>query len=97
MRFAALFFDNINPSSLEPALSKAHFDYLRDFGGMISSAGGLKASADSGFCGSLWVIEADNLDAAKQLVDNDPYCLAGLRPDRTVYIWNHAPITPAAN
>jgi uncharacterized protein YciI len=96
MRFAALFFDDINPSSLDPALTSAHFDYLRVFGAAITSAGGLKTAPDGRFCGSLWVIEADNLEAARKLVDDDPYCRAGLRPDRTVYIWNHAPIPAAA-
>lgn len=95
MRFAAMFFDDLNPGRLAADLTKQHFDYLREHSNQITLAGGLKADVAGSFCGSLWVIEAADLAEARRLADNDPYCVAGLRPDRRVFIWNHAPIPKA--
>jgi uncharacterized protein YciI len=95
MRFAAMFFDNLTPSEVDADLTKRHFDYLREHGEKITSAGGLKSEVGGPFQGSLWVIEANDIAEARKLADEDPYCLAGLRPDRRVFIWNHAPIPKA--
>lgn len=92
MRFAAMFFDDLDPPKLDADLTRRHFDYLRDHADSIVSAGGLKTEAGGPFHGSLWVIEAETIEEARRLADEDPYCLAGLRPDRRVFIWNHAPI-----
>jgi len=92
MRFIALFFDNLTPSEVAPELTKAHFDYLAMHAHLITQAGGLRPPEGGAFCGSLWVIEAESAEEAEALVENDPYCLAGLRPDRRIYFWNSAPI-----
>jgi uncharacterized protein YciI len=97
MRFAAMFFDDLDPSSLDADLTRRHFDYLRDNRAQIALAGGLRRQEGAAFCGSLWIVEAANLEEAVRLVDGDPYCVAGLRPDRRVFIWNHAPIPAASN
>ena len=94
MRFAAMFFDDVDPRTLAPDLTRQHFDYLRDHADRIQSAGGLRTEPDGPFRGSLWIIQADTLSEAQRLADEDPYCLAGLRPDRRVFIWNPAPIPP---
>jgi uncharacterized protein YciI len=95
MRFAAVFFDDLDPSQVAPDLTKQHFDYLRDHVDKITSAGGLRTEVGGPFRGSLWVIEATDIGEARRLADGDPYCVAGLRPDRRVFIWNHAPIPKA--
>lgn len=92
MRFAAMFFDDLTPSSVDADLTRAHFEYLRDHQAKIVSAGGLRTVEGGPFCGSLWIIEAVDLFEAQRLVEGDPYCLAGLRPDRRVFVWNPAPI-----
>lgn len=92
MRFIALFFDNLTPSALDPDLTAAHFRYLAAHRGAITQAGGLRPPEGGAFCGTLWVIEAESAEAAGRLVDEDPYCLAGLRPERHLYFWNQAPI-----
>lgn len=92
MRFAAMFFDSLTPSELDPDLTRAHFEYLDRHRDRIVLAGGLRPPAGGGFCGTLWVIEAENPVEAERLVDDDPYCLAGLRPDRRLFFWNAAPI-----
>lgn len=92
MRFIALFFDDIQPRDLDPALSSAHFDYLARHRDRITEAGGLRTDADAPFCGSLWVIEADSLAEARALALGDPYCTAGLRPDTRILQWNRAPL-----
>ncbi len=92
MRFAAMFFDAITPADLDEELTRAHFDYLALNADRITMAGGLRPPEGGNFCGSLWIVEAESATQAIQLVENDPYCLAGLRPDRQIYFWNAAPI-----
>jgi len=95
MRFAAMFFDNVTPDALDPALTKAHFDYLARHSDRITMAGGLRPPEGGGFCGSLWVIEAADAAEAQRMMDEDPYCLAGLRPDRRLFRWGVALAAPA--
>lgn len=90
MRFAALFIDSVTPDDLAPDLTRAHFDYLAQHADRITMAGGLRPPEGGGFCGSLWVIEAADEAAARRLMDEDPYCLAGLRPNRSLYRWGTA-------
>jgi uncharacterized protein len=92
MRFAALFLDNLTPADLDATLTRAHFDYLAQHADQITMAGGLRPAEGGGFCGSLWVIEAEDEVAAQRLIDDDPYCLAGLRPNKMLYRWGVAPI-----
>lgn len=97
MRFAAMFFDSLTPSDLDPELTRAHFDYLARHTDKITAAGGLRPPEGGAFCGSLWIIEAASAQEATELVENDPYCLAGLRPDRRIFFWNAAPIPANPN
>ena len=90
MRFAALFIDSVTPDDLAPDLTRAHFDYLAQHADRITMAGGLRRPEGGGFCGSHWVIEAEDEAVARRLIDEDPYCLAGLRPDRSLYRWGTA-------
>ncbi len=96
MRFVALFMDNVTPEALPSDLTRAHFDYLAIHAERITMAGGLRPAEGGGFCGSLWVIQAESEIAARRLMDEDPYCLAGLRPNRTLYRWGMAPSHTAA-
>jgi hypothetical protein len=93
MRFAALFLDDVTPSALDPGLTRAHFDYLARHAGRITDAGGLRPPDAGPYCGSLWVIEAADAAEARALVEGDPYCLAGLRPDRRLFLWGSAAIS----
>ena len=95
MRFAALFLDSATPSELDAGLTRAHFEYLGRHAERITMAGGLRPPEGGGFCGSLWVIEAEDEAEARRLVNEDPYCLAGLRPDRKLFRWGEAPRHPA--
>lgn len=92
MRFVAIFFDDVQPRDIDPALTRAHFDYLAQHRDHITEAGGLRLGPEAPFCGSLWVIEAETLAEARALADGDPYCTAGLRPDIRVLQWNRAPL-----
>lgn len=92
MRFAAMFFDSLTPTDIDPDLTREHFNYLAQHRDRITLASGLRPPKGGAFCGSLWIIEADTAEAAAQLMDEDPYCLAGLRPDRRMFFWNAAPI-----
>ena len=88
MRFAALFLDDLDPRALDAGLTRRHFAYLKAHEHRIVAIGGLKDAPEAPFCGSLWVIEAETLDEARALMDGDPYCAAGLRPERRLFVWN---------
>ena len=91
-RFVALMPDPVDPAMLDPALSSAHLAYLQRHAARIRAAGGLRPPDGGAFCGALWVIEATDADEARQLLDSDPYSVAGLWPNRQLWRWNHAPI-----
>ena len=93
MRFAVIFFDQLTPSEVDRKLTNSHFDYLALHSDRITMAGGLRPPEGGSFCGSLWIIKAESATDAIQLVEEDPYCLAGLRPDRKIFLWNAAPIS----
>lgn len=91
MRFVVMFFDSLTPSEVDIELTRAHFNYLEMNADRITMAGGLLPFPGGRFCGSLWVVQAASVEEAHRLVEGDPYCLAGLRPDRRIYLWNVAP------
>ncbi len=54
---------------------KAHREYLRSFlaNGVLRAAGPFR---DDG--GALWVLDAENAEAAEQIVKDDPFVAAGV-------------------
>ncbi|HEX3916560.1 MAG TPA: YciI family protein, partial [Caulobacteraceae bacterium] len=54
-----------------------HVAYLQSRPGVVRLAGPL-LDADGEMCGSLLVVELENLAAAQAFSDADPYALAGL-------------------
>ncbi len=68
------------PDSLELRMAnrEAHLEYMGSSPIKIQSAGPLLDEQDESMCGSLLILEADNIDQVRELNRNDPYQKAGL-------------------
>lgn len=69
--------DKPNSLALRMATREAHFAYAREHGQGIRF-GGPFLDAKGDMAGSLIILEADDLEAAKAFNRADPYTLAGL-------------------
>ncbi|MEO1681608.1 MAG: YciI family protein [Pseudomonadota bacterium] len=64
---------------------QAHLDYLAETGVVVF--GGPLSDAEGEMCGSMIVIDVENLAAAKAWAANDPYAKAGLFSVMHAYVW----------
>ncbi|ALN71628.1 MULTISPECIES: YciI-like protein [unclassified Aureimonas] len=87
MLFALLCEDRPDAGSLRAETRPAHLDHLKALGPVLKFAGPF-LGADDKPTGSLLVVEAESLDAARALADADPYAKAGLFASVTVRRWN---------
>jgi uncharacterized protein YciI len=85
MLFVISAMDIADGVALRMATRAAHFEYARDTGAI--KLGGPFLDADGNMIGSLIIIEAENLGAAKAWAANDPYAKAGLFSHSEVRPW----------
>jgi len=90
LRYLAVFFGRIDLDGLDQNLVKQHFDWLAAQQSIILDAGGLRAEPTEGFVGAAWVIAADSLDAARDIMAQDPFVAAGLWVRSDCYAWGYA-------
>ncbi len=85
MRFALMTKDK--PGALQTRMDnrEAHLAYIADTG-VVEMAGPV-LDDDGQMCGSLIVLEVEDLAAAQSWADNDPYAKAGLFSDVTLRAW----------
>lgn len=74
MKFAAIIEYNQDQDEVK-ALHSAHREYLRSFleNGQLRAAGPFTEAA-----GAIWVLDAETLEAAEDIVKGDPYVAAGV-------------------
>lgn len=87
MLYACICKDKPNASELRQQTREAHLEHLRGHAGAIVSAGPLLGDDGSTPVGSLLIVEAESLDAARAMMDADPYAKAGLFERIDVYPW----------
>ncbi|HEY5048291.1 MAG TPA: YciI family protein [Rhizomicrobium sp.] len=85
MLFAIIAMDKPDALSLRMATRQAHFDYA--LGTEVLRLGGPFLNADGEMIGSLIVIEAADLEAARRWHTDDPYVKAGLFASSDVHPW----------
>jgi uncharacterized protein len=87
MLFALICTDN--PGQLQTRVDNrpAHLSWLESLGADTKAAGPFLGS-DGKPSGSLVIISADDLDAAKALAAKDPYAVAGLFASVDIKPWN---------
>ena len=85
MRFALMTKDK--PGALQVRMDnrEAHLAYIAETG-VVEMAGPV-LDDDGQMCGSLIVLEVDDLAAAQDWASNDPYAKAGLFSDVTLRAW----------
>ena len=85
MRFALMTKDK--PGALQTRMDnrEAHLAYIADTG-VVEMAGPV-LDDDGQMCGSLIVLEVEDMAAAQAWADNDPYAKAGLFESVTLRAW----------
>jgi uncharacterized protein YciI len=96
MLFIALFHDK--PGHLQVRLDNrpAHLEWMAATGGAVKAAGPYLDDTGAEPRGSLLIVEAESLDAAKALLANDPYAKAGLFSGSEVHPWRWVVGAPAS-
>ena len=94
MLFAILCNDKPDHLQLRLDTRPTHLDYLTNLGERLKFAGPF-LDDDGKANGSLIVVEADHMDAARAIAARDPYALAGLFETVEVRPWNWAINNPA--
>jgi uncharacterized protein YciI len=90
MHFVIMAFDKENSLELRVKTREAHLAYLKEAGAIRLGGPFLDAKGD--MKGSLVILEAPDMDAAKKWAANDPYAKAGLFARTTIEAWK-----PTAN
>jgi len=85
MLFAVTAIDKADSLTLRIATREAHFAYARETGAI--RLGGPFLDANGDMAGSLMIVEAADLGAAKTWHANDPYVKAGLFAHSEVRPW----------
>ncbi|WP_299139885.1 YciI family protein [uncultured Tateyamaria sp.] len=86
MIFALMAWDKDGALDVRMENRPAHLDYLK--GSDAVRKAGPFLDADGKPCGSLIVLELDDMAAAQAWADNDPYAKAGLFREVTITAWN---------
>lgn len=85
MLFIVIAFDRPQSLELRMATREAHFEYVRRTG--VVKLGGPFLDAEGRMVGSMIVLEAADLDAARKWATDDPYAKAGLFAQSDVRPW----------
>ncbi|GGA61394.1 hypothetical protein GCM10011385_13850 [Nitratireductor aestuarii] len=77
------------PDSLQLRLDTrpTHLAYIESLGDAVKLGGPFLGEDQNPF-GTLLIVEAESLEKAQEIADNDPYVAAGLFASREVTAWN---------
>ncbi|HSR54631.1 MAG TPA: YciI family protein [Alphaproteobacteria bacterium] len=87
MHFAIINHDKPDSVDLRMKTREVHLDYLRAAGETLYTAGPILNEDCETPIGSIVIIEADSLDAARAFAAEDPYAKAGLFQSTLVVPW----------
>ncbi len=87
MLFACICKDKPDAGELRQQTREAHLEHLRENAGAVVSAGPLLSADGSAPVGSLLIVAAESLDAARAMMDADPYVQAGVFAEVEVHPW----------
>lgn len=96
MLFLAICRDKSGASGIRAINREAHLAWLKGLGGQVKLAGPFLDDSATEMRGSMLVVEADSLDAAKALLAPDPYAAAGLFEAVEIRPWRWVVGAPAA-
>lgn len=87
MQFAILNHDKPDSVDLRMKVRETHLEYLRGVGDKLMTAGPILAEDGRTPIGSLLIVEAETLEAARAFAAADPYAKAGLFASSMVWPW----------
>ncbi len=88
MLFVIYCLDKPNSLKIRLANRDKHLAWMNEYE-QLKLAGPFLSDDGKSMIGSMLVIEADDLDAAKAWATNDPYAKAGLFQSVTIHPWKH--------
>ena len=95
MLFTVICNDKANHTERRAANRDAHLAFLADLGDAVKLGGPMMDSSASIMNGSMLIIEASDLDAARAMMADDPYAQAGLFETMEIRPWKWAVNPPA--
>ena len=88
MIYCVLFEDDDRHADMRQRHMAAHVAYLKQHHRRSVEAAGPLREAESGrAAGALWIVEAEDARAVRELVEADPYWPSGLRKSVRIYEW----------
>ena len=87
MMFAVLFEDNSELAEMRTRHMPDHLAFLECSADAVQAAGPLKDAASGEGAGGLWIVQADDHDAVRALVEEDPFWPTGLRKTVRILEW----------
>lgn len=87
MKFAVIFEDDEAHQDVRPIYMTQHLAFLLRNAAQILTAGPLLHSETEAGGGGLWIVEADDADAVRRLVEDDPFFPTGLRKEIRIFRW----------
>jgi len=87
MLYAVFFEDNADRAHMRSRHMSDHLAFLETHAESILSAGPLKDTADDTPAGGLWLVEAEDPRAVRDLVETDPLWPTGLRKSVRTLQW----------
>ena len=90
MLFAVIFKDKPNSGELRKSLIAAHVAWLDLHQSIVRIGGSLRSELDQASVGGLWIVEADSKKTILDLIETDPFWMAGLRQSVEIFHWSKA-------
>jgi len=87
MIYAVLFEDDDNRADMRAKHMTQHLAFLENNDRSIQAAGPLIDTQDGNPAGGLWLVESDNPQAIRELIEADPFWPIGLRKSVRVLQW----------
>ncbi len=87
MHFVIINTDKPDSTELRAETREVHLDYLRAAGDALVTAGPTLSDDSQSPIGSVVIIEAESLEAARDFAEGDPYATAGLFQSCVVMPW----------
>ena len=87
MKYMVLFVDNDEFAHIRPRFMDEHLRFLDTNSNHIEIAGPLKDANGTKPYGGLWIVDADNAEQVRELVEADPFYPTGLRENIHILEW----------
>lgn len=88
MLFAVLLRDNPERLHLRQAHVDEHLNYVAAQGAKVLAGGALRPKPEDAPQGALWLVNAENKEAAQAIIEGDPFFKVGLRQSVDIYHWS---------